>query len=83
MALAVTLPPVPVHVSVNVFGPVEVGDTLSVPLVALASVQAPLAVQAVAFAADQVSVAECPAVITFGLAAIEMTGGGGTVLSKR
>jgi hypothetical protein len=82
-ALAVTLPPVPVHVSVNVLGPMEVGDSLSVPLVALASVQAPLAVQEVAFVEDHVSVEECPTVITFGFAAIEMTGGDGTVLSKR
>ena len=82
-ALAVTLPPAPVHVSVNVLGPVEVGDTLSVPLVAPTSVQAPLAVQEVAFVTDHVSVAECPTVMTFGLAAIEMTGGGETVLSKR
>lgn len=82
-ALAVTLPPVPVHVSVNVLGPVEVGETLSVPLVALASIQAPLAVQEVAFVADHVSVVECPTVMTFGLAVIEMKGGGGTVLSKR
>ena len=57
----------PEQVSVYEAVPAAVGVTVSVPLVGCVPLQAPLAVQDVAFVEDQVSVALCPSVIDVGL----------------
>ena len=57
----------PEQLSVYDSVPAAVGVTVSVPLVAWVPLQAPLAVQDVAFVEDQVSVALCPSVIDVGL----------------
>lgn len=80
-ALAIASPPAPVHVSVKPLGPVVVGVTLWLPLVAIAPLQALLPVQDVALVEDHVNIALFPTVMTFGLAAMEMNGGGGRLLS--
>jgi hypothetical protein len=74
------LPPPPVHVSekllVLVNGPVD-----CVPLVALAPVQAPEAVQPVALVEDQVSEALAPFAMVWGLAEMVTVGGGGVTVT--
>jgi hypothetical protein len=72
------VPPAPLQLSVNVLfvvsAPVE-----AVPDVALLPVQAPLAVQLVAFVDDQVSVLALPLVTLVGFAPIVTVGAGFTV----
>jgi hypothetical protein len=57
----------PEQVSVYEAVPAAVGVTVSVPLVGCVPLQAPLAVQDVAFVEDQVSVALCPSASEAGL----------------
>ena len=72
------VPPPPVQLSVNVLVAVKV-PVVCVPLVALAPVHAPEAVQLVAFVEDQVSVEVPPLVMVCGLAEIVTVGAGGGV----
>jgi len=70
-------PPSPVHVNVNAVAPAPAGVTLSLPLVGFAPVQAPLAVQAVAFVDDHVISDDPPGDTDPGFAEIAMAGAGG------
>ena len=58
---------------------VAAGETLSVPLVASAPLQPPLAVQELALVLDQVSIEEPPEAIEVGLAERVAVGAGSTV----
>ena len=58
---------------------VAAGETLSVPLVASAPLQPPLAVQELALVLDQVSIEEPPEAIVVGLAERVAVGAGRTV----
>lgn len=77
VADAFALPPVPVQVRVYVLFPV--GATEADPLTSSVPLQAPLAVQAVAFVLDQVNSEVLPLVTDVGLAAIVTVGFGGAV----
>ena len=70
-------PPSPVHVNVYAVPPAPVGVTLSLPLVGFAPVQAPLAVQAVAFVDDHVISDDAPGDTDPGFAEIATAGAGG------
>lgn len=70
-------PPSPVHVNVYAVTPAPAGVTLSLPLVGFAPVQAPLAVQAVAFVDDHVISDTPPGDTDPGFAAIATAGAGG------
>jgi hypothetical protein len=61
--------------------PAALGVSLAVPLVGWAPVQLPLAVQAVAFVDDQVSVLLAPTVRLAGLALIVTVGAGATTVT--
>ena len=78
LACALVLPPAPVHVSVKsvaaASAPVD-----SVPLVALAPLQPPEAVQPVAFVEFQVNVEAAPLATLFGFAVRVTVGAGATV----
>ena len=63
VAEALSLPPLPVHVSVYASVPAAAGVSDCVPLVASAPLHAPLAVHDVAFVDDQVRVALEPRVM--------------------
>lgn len=71
---AVVVPSVPVQVMVYVYAPVVRVPVLSVPLVPLLPVQAPLAVQLVALVLDQVTVLSFPSSIVLGLALMVTVG---------
>ncbi len=75
VALAVPLPPLPVQVRVKVAALVS-APVDSLPAVARVPLQAPLAVQEVAWVEDQVSVVAAP-LVTLPTAAVRVTLGGG------
>ncbi len=77
VAAALSLPPVPEQVRLYVVLPV--GETLCVPLVLLAPVHPPLAVQLVALVVDQVRVLLWPVAMVSGLAVSVTVGAGTTV----
>lgn len=74
VAVLLALPPLPVQVISYESVPTAVGVTDCVPLVASAPLHAPLAVQAVAFVDDHVSVAVPPSVIVVGFTVISAVG---------
>jgi hypothetical protein len=78
VALAFAVPPGPVQASVNVVLALSVAET-SVPLVALAPVQPPLAVQVVAFVDDHVRLVDDPVVTELGFAVSVTVGNTGAV----
>ena len=75
VALAVPLPPLPVQVRVKVAALVS-APVDSLPAVARVPLQAPLAVQELAWGEDQVSVVAVP-LVTLPTAAVRVTLGGG------
>src|SRR5262245_40827086 len=77
-ALAVVLPPAPVHTSVNVDAVVS-GPLASLPFVAFVPVHAPDAVQVVAFWLDHVRLVAAPDDTVVGVAVRLTTGSGGAV----
>jgi hypothetical protein len=74
------LPPAPLQLSVKVLVMVS-GPRGSLPEVALLPVQAPEAVQEVAFAEDQVSAEDPPLVTDVGFAASDTVGAGGVTVT--
>jgi hypothetical protein len=74
------LPPAPLQLSVKVLVMVS-GPRASLPEVALLPVQAPEAVQEVAFAEDQVSAEDPPLVTDVGFAASDTVGAGGVTVT--
>jgi hypothetical protein len=68
VAVALALPPCPLHSIVYVEFPVEPGVSIFVPLVACEPLQLPLAVQEVAFVDDHVRVVVAPSTTLVGLA---------------
>jgi hypothetical protein len=65
-----------VQLRVKVLAPAVVGVTSMLPLVGSLPLQAPVAVQELEFAADQVSVALWPATMVVGCTASEIAGAG-------
>ncbi len=75
VAARVVVPPGPAQVRVKVRVPGVVGVTLCEPAVGRSPLQTPVAVQAVAFVDDQLTMAVCPVAMLAGLIVMVTVGG--------